>query len=44
MIDNQALKELLQEQFDRLDLTEEEKDRVVTELIVLGDKKRICQL
>jgi hypothetical protein len=44
MIDLRSLKGLLQDQLDELDLTEEEKDRVVTELIVLGDKKRICQL
>lgn len=44
MIDLRSLKGPLQNQLDELDLTEEEKDRVVTELIVLGDKKRICQL
>jgi len=44
MIDLRSLKGPLQNQLDKLDLTEEEKDRIVTELIVLGDKKRICQL
>jgi hypothetical protein len=44
MIDRQSLKGLLQDQLDESDLVEEEKGRVVTKLIVLGDKKRICQL
>jgi heme oxygenase len=36
MIDHQALKERLQDELDKLDLTEPEKDRLVDELNVLA--------
>lgn len=36
MIDHQVLKERLQDELDKLDLTELEKDRLVTELNVLA--------
>ena len=36
MIDHQALKERLQDERDKLDLTEPEKDRLVDELNVLA--------
>ena len=36
MIDHQVLKERLQGELDKMDLTEPEKDRLVTELNVLA--------